>query len=183
MQHLKIPRTLLLPLLLSAAASHAAGNIKPGLWEMTMQMDPAQAEMMAKMPKLSPEQIEQMNKMGVKMPQMQGGAMVHKVCLTKEMVERERPPVMQKEQSMCQPKNFSKNSSGYTVDIVCDGPDLKGTGTAKGTFTSTESFTSVYDFKGTARNKPVSQHHESSGKWLGADCGDVKPMMEPAAKK
>ncbi|HTD06098.1 DUF3617 domain-containing protein [Undibacterium sp.] len=183
MTQFKTSHILLLPLLLAAAASHAAGNIKPGLWEVKMEIDPAQAQMIAKMPKLSPEQIEQMNKMGVKMPQIQGSAMVQKVCLTKEMVERDQPPVMPKEQSMCQLKNFSKNSSGYSMDIVCDSPDFKGTGTTRGTFVNAENFTSVYDFKGTARSMPISQHHESSGKWLGADCGEIKPMPDPTAKK
>ncbi|GGC71923.1 DUF3617 domain-containing protein [Undibacterium terreum] len=171
----------LLSLALFAGSSYAAG-IKPGLWEMTVAVDPKQAEMMAKMSKLTPEQQEQMNKMGIKLPQMQGNSMVHKVCLTKEMIERDQPPVMSKEQSMCQPKNFSKSSSGYSVDIICDSPDFKGSGTSRGTFVNQESFTSVYDFKGTARGRPITQHNESSAKWLGADCGDVKPM-DPSAKK
>ncbi|MES2106700.1 MAG: DUF3617 domain-containing protein [Pseudomonadota bacterium] len=173
-----------LSLLLPAAYVHALGNMKPGLWEMTMQLDPAMAESMKKMPKLSPEQIVQMNKMGIKMPQMQGGAMVHKVCITKEMAERDQPPAVPKEhESVCKPQNFNKTSSGYSVDIVCDSPDLKGTGTAKGTFASSESFTSVYDFKGVAHGKPVNSHHETSAKWTGSDCGDVKPYSEMMQKK
>ena len=27
-----------------------------------------------------------------------------------------------------------------------------------------------------SNNKPIDQHIETTGKWLGADCGDVKPI-------
>ncbi|MFZ6648256.1 DUF3617 domain-containing protein [Undibacterium sp. TJN25] len=174
---------LALPLLCVAAYSHAAGTIKPGLWEMRMEMDPAQAQMAAQMAKLPPEQLAQMNKMGIKLPQIQGNTVVQKVCLTKEMIESEHPPAMSKEQSMCQPRNFVKSSGGYSMDITCDSPDFKGTGSTRSTFVSPESITSVYDFKGTARNMPINQHHESKGKWLGASCGDVQPLTAPPAAK
>ncbi|WP_394780697.1 DUF3617 domain-containing protein [Undibacterium sp.] len=174
---------LILPLLCAAAASHAAGTIKPGLWEMRMEMDPAQAQMAAQMSKLSPEQQAQMNKMGIKMPQIQGNTVVQKVCLTKAMIDSDQPPAMAKEQSMCQPHNFVKSSSGYSMDITCDSPDFKGTGSTRSTFVSPESITSVYDFKGTARNIPINQHHQSSGKWVSASCGDVQPLTAPAAAK
>jgi hypothetical protein len=52
---------------------------------------------------------------------------------------------------------------------------MKGEGKAKGTFTGTDRFTSTYDFKGTMDGQPVNQHHDSSGKWLSAECGNVKP--------
>jgi hypothetical protein len=153
-------------------AAWAAGPMKPGLWEMTMKSDATAA-----MPKMSPQQLEQMRKMGVYPPQMQNGAMVVKVCFTKEMAERDQfPPRTQQHGSECRSKNFQRSATNYSVDIVCDGPHIKGEGKGIGTFTGNEYFTSTYDFKGTARGKPVAQHQESSGKWLGADCGDIKPV-------
>ncbi|MES2127992.1 MAG: hypothetical protein V4463_12025, partial [Pseudomonadota bacterium] len=32
------------------------------------------------------------------------------------------------------------------------------------------------------KGKPETMHMDASGKWLGADCGNVKPFAVPAAK-
>ncbi len=149
----------------------AAETLKPGLWEMTMKSDAMKA-----MPKMTPEQIEQMRKMGVNMPLMQDGGMVMKMCVTKEMAERQQPPQTHQVGSECKSKNFQRTGSNYSVDIVCDGPNMKGEGKGSGTFAGNDRFSSIYDFKGTSHGKPVAQHQETSGKWLGADCGDVKPV-------
>jgi len=160
----------------SAPAVWAAGKMKPGLWEMSMKSDAFK-----NMPKMSAEQMAQMRKMGVNVPHMQDGAVVSKVCVTKEMAEREQPP-MARNESGCQVKNFQQSGNAYSSEIVCDGPEMKGTGKVKGTFAGDTSYTSTYDFKGTAHGQPVSNRHESSGKWLASDCGAVKPQpaMRPA---
>jgi hypothetical protein len=163
---------------LLSASAWAAGPMKPGLWEMTLKSDA-----MKNMPKIPPEQMEQMRKMGVNIPQMQDGAMVTKVCITKQMAESDKPPVMERSDSGCEAKNYQRSGNSYSVDIVCNGQMMKGEGKAKGTFSSSESFTSTYDFKGTMHGQPVNQHHDSSGKWLAADCGNVKPIGEMMPKK
>lgn len=150
----------------------AAGSMKSGLWEMTMKSDAVKS-----MPKISPQQMEQMRKMGINIPQMQDGAMTMKMCITKEMSEREQaPPQGRQNDSECQSRNFQRSGRNYSVDIVCNGPRMKGEGKGRGTFSGSEGFTSTYDFKGTAGGRPVTQHQETTGKWLGADCGDVKPV-------
>jgi len=53
---------------------------------------------------------------------------------------------------------------------------MKGSRKVEGNHASDQRFTLTYDFKGTAHGQPVSQRHETSGRWLGADCGSVKPM-------
>ena len=93
---------------------------------------------------------------------------------SKQMAERDQPPVMQNDAG-CQSKNYRRTGNTYSVDIVCNGPTMKGEGKAKGTFTGPDRFTSTYDFKGTMDGQPVTQHHDSSGKWLSAECGNVKP--------
>src|SRR5438105_11221397 len=123
------------PLLVSAA-----GMMKPGLWEMTLKSD-----QMKQMPKIPPEQLERMRKMGVELPTQSGdGSFVHRVCITKEMAERDRPP-MGREQSDCKVKNQSRNGSSYQAELVCDGENMKGTGTMNGTF-SGDTYHSTFDF-------------------------------------
>ncbi|GAB3554207.1 DUF3617 domain-containing protein [Noviherbaspirillum agri] len=177
MRKLTVP-LLLCSMLSMSATAWAATQMKPGLWEMTMKSDA-----MKNMPKIPPEQMEQMRKMGMNVPEMKDGAMVTKVCITKQMAEADQTPGMEKNEMGCQSKNYQRSGNSYSVDIVCDGPQMKGTGKAKGTMASDTSFTSTYDFKGTMHGQPVNQHHENSGKWLGADCGSVKPVGEMMPRK
>ena len=161
---------VLIPFLLLSSGAFAEEKMKAGLWEMTIQSD-----MLKNMPKIPPEQLRQMKEMGIAMPQMQDGGMVTRICITREMAERDQAPEMNYKEAGCQPKNYQRAGGSYSVDIVCDGPDMKGRGTARGKFSGSDSFTSTYDFKGTMQGQPLNQHQESSGKWLGADCGSVAP--------
>jgi hypothetical protein len=163
-----------LPALLFAGSS-AASPMKPGLWEMSMG-----ADQMPTMPKLSPEQIEQMRKAGVEMPTVQNGRYIVKVCVTKEMAASERPPVHRSE-SGCQTRNFQHSGTDYSLEEVCDGPFRKGTAFIKGSFNGSEGISTTYDFKGTERGQPVNRHHDVTGKWVSADCGSIKPPATPAA--
>lgn len=148
----------------------AAEKIKPGLWEMNMTSDA-----MKNMPKIPPEQMKKMREMGIHVPDMSDKGMTSKVCITREMAERDQMPMEQNE-SGCKATNYQRSGSVYSVDILCDGPSLKGQGEVKGKLLGNESFTSTYDFKGSAHGQPVSQRHETSGKWLSADCGNVAPV-------
>lgn len=165
-------------MLCSSATVWAAAQIKPGLWEMNVKSDAFK-----NMPKIPPEQMKQMREMGINVPQMQDGGMTSKVCISKEMAERNETPQMEQKEMGCQSKNFQRSGDSYSLDIVCDGPDMKGTGKVKGTYSSNERFTSTYDFKGISHGQPVNHRQESSGKWLSADCGSVKPIDQPARKK
>jgi hypothetical protein len=170
-----------IPSFLFTGASWGAGMMKQGLWEVTTKSDA-----MKNMPKISPEQMEKMRQMGIQVPQMSDGGMVTKMCVSKAMSEREQPLTgapgesggkQGMYQSGCEHKNFQRTGNSFSVDIVCDGPHMKGTGSAKGSF-SGDSFTSTYDFQGTSDSKAVIHHMESSAKYLGADCGGVRPLDE-----
>ena len=166
----------LLSLLCSPLPAGAAGHLKQGLWEMTIKSDQMKA-----MPKLTPEQMEMMRQRGIQVPQMSDGGMVNKMCVSKEMAERDSPPSSMGSgpgQSDCKPQNMQRSGGSYSMDLVCNGPNMIGTGKVKGT-TGSDLFTSVYDFKGTMHGQPVNTHSETSGKYLGADCGNVKPFAMP----
>lgn len=174
----KLAQSLLLTSTLFASSTFAAEQMKPGLWEMTMKSDA-----MKNMPKIPPEQMEQMRKMGINVPQMTDGGIVNKVCITKKMAESAQAPGMDKNGMGCQTKNYQRSGGSYSADIVCNGADMKGEGKIKGVFSGDSSFSSTYEFKGTAHGQPINQRHESSGKWLAADCGNVKPVGDMMPKK
>lgn len=168
----KITFSLLICCAAAVPAAWAAGQMKPGLWEMSMKSDAFKA-----MPKMSPQQMEHMRKMGVAVPQMQAGALVSKVCVTKEMAAREQLP-MERNEVGCHSKNFQRSGNAYSGEVICDGEAMKGTGKVRGTFSGDTGFASINDFKGSVHGQPVSQRSETSGKWLSADCGSVKPATE-----
>lgn len=169
---------LTLSLLGCSATVWAAEQTRPGLWEMTIKSDAFKD-----IPQMPAEQLQKMREMGINIPQMQDGGMVSKVCITREMAERDDVTPMNQKESGCQSRNYQRIGNAYTLDIVCNGPDIKGTGKMKGTYSGSERFSSTYDFKGTAHGQPVNHRQESSGKWLAADCGSVKPLDQPAEKK
>lgn len=149
----------------------AIGKMKPGLWEMSIKSDSMRA-----MPKMSPEQMEQMKKMGVNMPVMEDGVIKTKVCISKEMAELDPTTAAHQNHSNCTSKNVVQNGNEYSMDLICDSPDLKGVGSVKGSFNGNDTVHSFYEFKGTAHNRPVNHHTETVGKLLSSDCGDIKPV-------
>jgi hypothetical protein len=174
---------LMFCLLFAFSMASAAAPMKPGLWEMTMG-----SEEIRNMPKPSREEMEQMEqvrRMGIPVPQLKDGAMVLRACVTEEMAGSDEPLQMNMGQDGCQMKNFIKTGNSYSADIVCNGPQRRGQGKVKGTYFGSDRFVSTYDFKGTAGGHPINEHAEQSGKWLSADCGDIKPVVvsPPSSKK
>jgi hypothetical protein len=153
----------------------AEDKMKPGLWEMKIRSDAVKS-----MPVIPQAQLDELKKRGIKMPEMQDGAIIQKICVTKEMAERTAKAPMQNNPGGCKEKNAVKNSNSFSMELVCDSPMLKGTGMVKGSFSS-DNLQTTYDFTGTSNNRPTVQHVETNGKWLGVDCGDVKPIQVPAA--
>ena len=167
-----------------------AQSLKPGLWEITNKMQSGSGEMqnamsqmqqhMASMP---PEQRkmmeEQMAKSGVKMGATgPAGGMSVQVCMTKEMTEKNEVPTQQGD---C--KTTSQARSGNTMKMVfaCTKPPSSGEGQV--TYASPESYTSKMIINTQVGGKTEQVNMEGSGKWLAADCGNVKPLSQQAAKK
>lgn len=165
-------------LIACVAPVNAAGFMRAGLWEMT-----AQSAKPVEMPPMSAEQRTQLEKMGVDVARLQQGVFVNKVCISPEMAERETMPQLNKQETGCQIANQQRSGNLYTVDMVCDGKNMKGKGTTKTTFAGKESFQTESHFTGTAAGQPVDQRMHASGKWLSADCGNVKPQPQPGQKK
>jgi hypothetical protein len=146
-----------------------ASPMSPGLWEITMQSDQLRQQ-----PQISPQQAEQMKKMGITLPETRNGGMVMKVCYTKEMLAKSEIPATQNDQE-CKPTNMSRSGNNFSGQIVCSGPNMKGTGTMQGTMAST-SFQTNTSFTGTMGGQPVNHKTQMSGTYLGTNCGDVKPI-------
>lgn len=172
----------------ASALPAAAQTLKPGLWEVTNkmqggsgQMQNAMSEMQKHMASMPPEQRkmmeQQMAKSGVKMGAGgPAGGMSVQVCMTREMVEKNDLP---SQQGDC--KTTSQGRSGNTMKMAfaCTNPPSSGDGQV--IFNSPESYTSKMNVSTQVDGKPEKLTMEGAGKWLGGDCGSVKPLGQ--AKK
>lgn len=154
-----------------ALPAFAAGNMRPGLWEVT-----SQSPLTKSLPKISPEQIEQLKQMGLDVSQLQNGAVVSRVCITKEMAEREELPPFNEKEAGCKITKQSHHDATYLVDMQCDNAQMQGKGRSKTVFANSESFSSTADFSGTVQGIPVNDRVDTSGKWVADDCGGIKPF-------
>ena len=160
----------------------AAQTLKPGLWEMqhkvggNARMDQAMAEMQKQAAAMSPEDRKQMEAAMAGHPMQMGasrdGGMAMKICMTKEMVERNDIPASRGD---C--KTTQKQRSGNTLKVAFTCTNPPSTGSSQITFNGAESYTSKGDITSTVDGKPQTMTMEGRGKWLSADCGSVKPMQ------
>jgi hypothetical protein len=175
---------LILAACVLAAASATAQTIKPGLWEMTgkvggnPEMEKAAAQMQQQMASMPPAQRKQMEEMmakqGVQMGTA-GGGMSVKMCLTKEMVERNEFAGAQP--GDCKTTSQPRVGNTMKMSFTCVNPPSSGEG--EFTFMGTDGYHSKMKITSAARGKPETMTTESTGKWLGADCGAIKPIAPP----
>lgn len=187
-------KTLPIPMLCTRAAVLAtllaalpaqAQSTKPGLWEInskmggSAEMDKAMAQMQQQMANMPPAQRKQMedmlSKQGMSMGASAGGGISVKVCMTKEMIDRNEiaPP----QQGDCKSTASPRIGNTQKISYSCTQPPSSGEGQI--TFTSNEAYTMKMVTTTTVKGKPEKMTMEGSGKWLSADCGAIKPMAAP----
>lgn len=181
---MKLPYVLITTLLACSASAYSADTIKPGLWEMTSQMQGggeaanAMANMQKEMAAMPPEQRkmvqDMMAKQGMQMGSTAGGAMAVKLCMTQEMIDRNE---VAPQDGDCTHTNSTRSGKTMKFSFVCTKPPSSGEGEV--TFTSPEAYTSRVVVKTMRRGKPETMDMRNSGRWLGKDCGNIKPMVLP----
>ena len=170
---------------LLAAASHAQTHLAPGLWEqqVTMKSDNAEldaqmARMKEQMASLPPEQKAMVEKMMASRGMgLGGGAHAIRMCLTREQAERDTPP---QHDGRCSQQDFTRSGSTMTYKFTCQGQGGQPM-TGEGTFTldGPKAYTGRSTMNATMQGKPMRVQTDIVGKWVGSDCGDVKPMEAP----
>jgi hypothetical protein len=161
-------------------------NMQAGLWELkstkmvmdgvdhSAQMSQASAQMQAAMASMPPEQRAKMEAMmqqhGVSMGSS-GGAMTIQICRSAEQAKNHSIPVGQNGQ--CQ-SSYSQSGGGFSFTYSC--PTKEGTASGKGTVTrSGDVLTIVSDGTTTGASGSHTMQSEMQMRYLGADCGAVKP--------
>ncbi len=141
-----------------SVSAFAAGEMKPGLWEMSTTMS---ADQLANMPK------------DVKLPGLVGNTLISQTCISQKEADN-LGLTDDEDDAFCKISNKKTAGNAYSADLICNGKDKTGTGKSKAVFKDSGNFTATQDFKGTVFGQNVTQHHESVGKWLNANCGSVK---------
>ena len=177
---LRRPHLPLVLLLLTPLAW--AEGMKPGLWEMkqTAQLSPErQAQMekaqkaMANMPAAQRQMMEQMMaQRGVSLNVGPGGSGISiKSCITPEQAARRHAPI--NHEGRCT-QDTKREGNVVRTHFVCTDPASEGDATIS--FSSDEAFTTQVQVRRVSTaGKAETMNLQGEGRWLGADCGDVKP--------
>jgi hypothetical protein len=180
---MRVPFVLAAAVLAAACLPAGAQSLKPGLWEInnkmkgSAEMDQAMAQMQQQLASMSSEQRQQMEAMmsqrGVRMAPSAGGGMTIQTCMTKEMADRNDVPM----QDGCTMTRQQRSGNTMKMAFNCTKPPSSGEG--EFTFMGSEAYKSHMVVNTTAKGKPETMEMDGTGKWLGADCGSVKPRMMP----
>lgn len=145
---------MLIALLVSLTATAGRMNMAPGLWEIKTK-SPELEKMMEKMP---PEMRKQMSK-GIK------------ACMTKAQIARGYEGQSSYDGVECKVTDVKHKGNQVTIKTHCSGAEATDI-TTKMTHVSNKEWTSEMEVK----SAQASSVTHSSGKWLKADCGNVKPL-------
>jgi hypothetical protein len=173
---------------LGAVLPAAAQAMKPGLWTLSNRMtsnDPAVGQAMSAMQQhmanMTPEQRQQMQRMmqqhGVQLDIGAGGALQTKVCMTREMVERKEFPVQQGD---CKQTYTQQSPSRGHIAFACTKPRVSGEGDL--TADSDTSYRARMKIRSEEEGRNQVVDMDVTGKWLSADCGNIRPIAAPQAQ-
>ena len=178
-------RTLTLVLAAGCAAAAmpaAAQTLKPGLWEIqheagdNAEIEQGRAEMQKQLSAMPLEQRRQMEAMmasrGVQLAPAENGGTRMKICLTREMVERNDIPAMRGE---CKTTQQQRSGNSLKLAFTCSKPPSSGD--TQVTFHGSEAFTTRTRVTAAGDGKPETMTMEGRGRWLSADCGAVQPIQ------
>ena len=182
---MKFTPALFAALALTVVAANAQTQA-PGLWEHTLKLDAQNAEthsmpaqMQAQLAAMPPEQrkkIEEMMKSrGVTMG-AQGTTV--KFCLTKEQAAKPADPRMPGD---CKQNDVKRSGNAMSYRFTCTTPQPVS-GEGRVTFDGDKAYTGRSTVTTQVKGQPQSTSIDMSGKWLAADCGDVKPVGALSSK-
>jgi hypothetical protein len=185
--------TVAVGLVFAAAAAAAAGfGLKPGLWQsriikqvvdgrdVTAQVAAASAELEHAMAGMAPEQRARMEAMmGEHSGLTLGSSGNTRMCISADEARRDKPIVDRERR--CQPTAVEHSATRTTFTINCTSNGVLTTGKGEAVAAG-DLITSTVDLNTRAANgaKHVL-HNETELKYLGADCGSVKPPPLPKA--
>ena len=152
------------------AADNTPFKVKPGLWEITADIErngipPLPPDVLAR---LTPEQR-------AKLAQQAGPHhSVRKQCITQADVDKGFEPMADMERANCTRTVTSSTATLRAGRITCTG-EMTGSGNYRFEARTPDSVIGNWDATMSHGGSPMTMKGAVQGKWLGSDCGDVKP--------
>ena len=94
-----------------------------------------------------------------------------KLCLSKEDAERDSPP----QQEGCT-QTARRSGNVWQVAFQCKGPP-PSSGEGQVTLVSPTAYSGNFTIRTVERGKPEQFQMSQTGKWLSADCGNIRPVL------
>ena len=162
--------------LLPAMAADTPLNVKPGLWEVTSKGEhtgtPAiPPEMLAQM---TPEQRARMEAAMQQSMARQSEPRVHKRCVTQDEINHGFEDVATASKGGCTRTVVSSSSTVNEGRVQCTGTAVTSA-TYRIEARSPESVTGTVETMMGSAGHTMTVKTQFQGKWLGADCGSIKP--------
>ena len=169
--------------------AHAQSGLKAGLWEnrtvrmvvdgkdMTAAMRDAAEQRKQQIAKLPPAQRQQAE---AALARQGGDPLTRRVCISAEMAARQQPMVPRPPRAECEPPKFKRDGQRTTFELTCtqEGGKLNG----KGEIVTTADLitTRLETRSGDGAGQAHTLLAETQMKYLGSDCGGIKPLEAPA---
>jgi hypothetical protein len=169
----------------AAAGTAHAQKVRPGLWEgtfsmktpgapeMQAQMDAHRARIQEQLARMPPEQRAQMEAMlnRAGMGTSPDNSQAARTCITPEMAARNQMPTAD---ARCKSTGYSRTGNTVRFKFVCEGANRTE---GEGEFTLVSDTETKGKMSSTVQRQGQTMRvdMETSSKWIGADCGNVKP--------
>ena len=161
------------------ASAQTPPKMRPGLWEhgfsmasQSGELEAAMKQMQQQMASLPPDQRKMMQDMMAKQGVGIGpGGNTVKLCLSKEDAERDSPP----QQEGCT-QTARRSGNVWQVAFQCKGPP-PSSGEGQVTLVSPTAYSGNFTIRTVERGKPEQFQMSQTGKWLSADCGNIRPVL------
>jgi len=162
-------------LIFPSYAAAAALNLKPGLWEMTWSgqttgAPPIPADVLAQM---TPERRAKFEAAIAANATRTSTPQARKQCITEKSLQRGLNVDENKSESSCQRTLVSNTASVMDMRQECTGRE-KSSGTFHFEAASPETVTGTINMTTTDGVHTMTVKRLVHGKWLGADCGNLK---------
>lgn len=158
-------------------------DIRTGLWEVKSERSSTGMLQMSKMPSLPPDVLAKLPpaqraqiENAMRARKKASGSHVSKFCVTEKTLVKLPDFSMGDRQARCTRTKYSRTARGWQVQEVCHSGSGKQTMSIRYDVLNQETITGTVDVAMHDRGHDITMKHVMHGRWLGADCGDVKSV-------
>lgn len=163
---------------LNATAQTPLANREPGLWELRLvdgsnlaSLALGVEQVVRNLPEAQRRQMERLmgGASGLKLPT------VIQQCLTPELARSDMKSLLAEHDIACSELDWQESAGSGRFSFVCRNPEGEWTGQGRIHDATARSFNSQANVQGTYKGQQVSLDMKHQARWLGPDCGQVKP--------